>query len=764
MTAFYKHFGVENLIGLLSTQQSKFNDTTSSSTLTATPATHYVAVADVAVNKFKEFISLLDRNPTGHSGPKGPAPIKQNKITLFSPAPVPVLAPEKEKEKVYSPAPIQQRMPPVSLVKSGSFDRKDFPVTTINFAASKGNSFISSLTGDSESLQPSMSSSGFQITNLSQVSMSGGQSNMSNSSCKRKWEDSRQVNDATLSDVWDEAVEKVVEFMDSYFISQENLDSMMAMSKFQNLYTTHCSTIKHDKRQPTPTPAITLSDKLMAMNHLTTFVSEKLDVDAMNYSSWVYYFSHLCHGYGILDHLVDPVASSSTTTLTDPPPKDVEWTKIDFIIRSWIFSTLAPLLRKRLVDLNPTTAKDAWTYIEAIFQDNKRSRAMALKAKLCNLKLGDLSIDGNDDVVTFTLEGLPSRDQINIDYCDGGLHVSIPRSIPSHRSSEVYIHRLFTVVFLRRPVVAFGSYCRFDVGLHEAMMSLGVGKLKDEVICTWHATYGMPPWHTFLRCRYYLTYTLAFISSSPTQVESTLQRIQDLPRLKFNAEWCFFYLMNKSLLYALSMPPLLRCANIACDYGCSACRLVKAHRPTRVGKLKDEVICTLARQLTEVAAMAYVLRFATLLSLYVGVLSLPAQRRSSRLWQWDQIAIEEDDEIDGCRGNEWLCWNLELALLLVFQYLVPLIKWKDGGERESIASATSTGGAVDRREEDICRCTFGLGAAIFISDPLLKLSLSILMHPFAEKTSAVVTNRKGHNEVSKVGKMLEIHKALASEL
>ncbi|GKA44849.1 ribonuclease H-like domain-containing protein [Tanacetum coccineum] len=179
---------------------------------------------------------------------------------------------------------------------------------------------------------------------------------------------------------------------------------------------------------PPPTPALTLSDKLMAMNHLTTFVPEKLDVDAMNYSSWVYYFSHLCHGYGILDHLVDPVASSSTTTPTDPPPKDAEWTKIDFIIRSWIFSTLAPSLRKRLVDLNPTTAKDAWTYIEAIFQDNKRPRAMALKAELRNLKLGDLSIDGyfqkiesivlvlnglgsplsNDDVVTFVLEGLPS--------------------------------------------------------------------------------------------------------------------------------------------------------------------------------------------------------------------------------------------------------------------------------------------------------------------------------------------------------------------
>ncbi|GKA25927.1 ribonuclease H-like domain-containing protein [Tanacetum coccineum] len=149
---------------------------------------------------------------------------------------------------------------------------------------------------------------------------------------------------------------------------------------------------------PPLTPALTLSDKLMAMNHLTTFVPEKLDVDAMNYSSWVYCFSHLCHGYGILDHLVLDILHTCSIT------------------------------KERLVDLNPTTAKDAWTYIEAIFQDNKRPRAMALKAKLRNLKLGDLSIDGyfqkiesivsvlngvgsplsNDDVVTFALEGLPS--------------------------------------------------------------------------------------------------------------------------------------------------------------------------------------------------------------------------------------------------------------------------------------------------------------------------------------------------------------------
>nr|GEX07902.1 hybrid signal transduction histidine kinase M [Tanacetum cinerariifolium] len=123
---------------------------------------------------------------------------------------------------------------------------------------------------------------------------------------------------------------------------------------------------------PSPTSALILSDKLMAINHLTTLVHKKLDLDAMNYSSWVYYFSHLCHSYGILDHLVDQVASSSTATPTDPPPKDAKWTKIYFITRSWIFSTLAPSLRKRLVDLNPNTVV-------------------------------------NDDVGTFALEGLPSN-------------------------------------------------------------------------------------------------------------------------------------------------------------------------------------------------------------------------------------------------------------------------------------------------------------------------------------------------------------------
>ncbi|KAI3522186.1 hypothetical protein L1887_11669 [Cichorium endivia] len=190
---------VENLIRLLSSQSNTTSSSSSSPHAGGTDSsatTDYVAVADVAVTKFKKFISLLDRNRTGHARfRRGPV---SNSNPPEKPAPVavaPAVA-SVNHQKVYSPAPIQQRLPPVpqsslhhSLVKSGSFDRKDYPVTTINFAApapaaSQANSFRSSLTGDTDSLQPSMSS-GFQITNMSQVS-SAGQPNHSSSSFKRK--------------------------------------------------------------------------------------------------------------------------------------------------------------------------------------------------------------------------------------------------------------------------------------------------------------------------------------------------------------------------------------------------------------------------------------------------------------------------------------------------------------------------------------------------------------------------------------------------
>ncbi|CAA2954999.1 probable WRKY transcription factor 7 [Olea europaea subsp. europaea] len=201
---------VEKLIRLISQSQNQQNFQESSSSKPIN--TEYQAVADVAVNKFKKFISLLDHNrTTGHARfRRGPVNNNQQKIEKGSDSePVEILQQQNQpaipqiicdvKEKIsptgriYCPTPIQ-RLPPLphhhQLARNGSIERKESS-TTINFA-SPANSFLSSLTGDTESLQPSMSS-GFQITNLSQVS-SAGRPPLSTSSFKRKCSSMDDVN------------------------------------------------------------------------------------------------------------------------------------------------------------------------------------------------------------------------------------------------------------------------------------------------------------------------------------------------------------------------------------------------------------------------------------------------------------------------------------------------------------------------------------------------------------------------------------------
>ncbi|PRQ48045.1 putative transcription factor WRKY family [Rosa chinensis] len=165
---------VEKLIRLLSSQQKqeKYHSMDMDCT----------AVADVAVSKFKKVISLLGRTRTGHA--------------RFRRAPLPFTAPPQESvnpidsssTRVYHATPIQQIPAPVVMHHHGSgMEGTKDSSTTINFSSYSSaatTSFMSSLTGDSDSKQP-MSSSAFQITNMSQVS-SAGKPPLSSASLKRK--------------------------------------------------------------------------------------------------------------------------------------------------------------------------------------------------------------------------------------------------------------------------------------------------------------------------------------------------------------------------------------------------------------------------------------------------------------------------------------------------------------------------------------------------------------------------------------------------
>ncbi|GJY29124.1 hypothetical protein Tco_0404891, partial [Tanacetum coccineum] len=93
----------------------------------------------------------------------------------------------------------------------------------------------------------------------------------------------------------------------------------------------------------------------------------------------------------------------------------------DSIVKSWIFLTLSSTLRKRLIKANPKTAKDAWDTIEAIFQDNKRTRVVALKGELPHTEpFPDLS----------TMRSMVSTEEMRIRNKSHSLSVSTNSSAP----------------------------------------------------------------------------------------------------------------------------------------------------------------------------------------------------------------------------------------------------------------------------------------------------------------------------------------------
>ncbi|KAK4782282.1 hypothetical protein SAY86_016384 [Trapa natans] len=185
---------VENLIKLLA-QSSKGESPSSSAPRPECPDIE--AATDAAVNKFRKVISLLDRSTTGHARfRRAPASVKQTEQG-------PSLVEEPARSggsafKVYCPAPIQ-RLPPLPqnqkllaprnepLVSEKKETVSGLETTTISFGRAQhvsnsaaNSSFLSSLTaGENDSVQMSLSSSGFQITHHKQpMSMSSSYSTM----------------------------------------------------------------------------------------------------------------------------------------------------------------------------------------------------------------------------------------------------------------------------------------------------------------------------------------------------------------------------------------------------------------------------------------------------------------------------------------------------------------------------------------------------------------------------------------------------------
>ncbi|KDP41693.1 hypothetical protein JCGZ_16100 [Jatropha curcas] len=163
-----------------------------------------MAVTDAAVNSFKKVISLLGRtNRTGHArfrrAPVSTASapqLPQQQVQDPGPSVRPINSQQTEQVsafKVYQPTPVHRLPPlpnnhnqqakPLLVTKNGFSERNEMP-SSINFSnspsISAATSFMSSLTGETDSVQRSMSS-GFQF-----AQPTVGKPPLSSTSLKRK--------------------------------------------------------------------------------------------------------------------------------------------------------------------------------------------------------------------------------------------------------------------------------------------------------------------------------------------------------------------------------------------------------------------------------------------------------------------------------------------------------------------------------------------------------------------------------------------------
>ncbi|XP_022007942.1 uncharacterized protein LOC110907242 [Helianthus annuus] len=96
-----------------------------------------------------------------------------------------------------------------------------------------------------------------------------------------------------------------------------------------------------------------------------------LDGVKVTYTAWVKLFKLHARGYEVLEHIDG----------TDPPSETSDeyesWRKIDAIVLQWIYGTLSDDLLVRVLEAE-STAQQAWNRIQAIFQNNKNSRASNL--------------------------------------------------------------------------------------------------------------------------------------------------------------------------------------------------------------------------------------------------------------------------------------------------------------------------------------------------------------------------------------------------
>lgn len=127
------------------------------------------------------------------------------------------------------------------------------------------------------------------------------------------------------------------------------------------------------------------------------------------------------------DH-IDETFVPTEAKPNNTPPTDAEWTKLDVVVKSWIYGTITSSLLQNIFQKN-LTARKAWVNLYGLFRVNKEAKAFQLDKELRTITLGKMSINDyctkiktmadllsiidspveDKNLVTYTVNGLPRK-------------------------------------------------------------------------------------------------------------------------------------------------------------------------------------------------------------------------------------------------------------------------------------------------------------------------------------------------------------------
>ncbi|KAL9239100.1 hypothetical protein vseg_013451 [Gypsophila vaccaria] len=110
------------------------------------------------------------------------------------------------------------------------------------------------------------------------------------------------------------------------------------------------------------------------VSSIKNHVAIVLDMDNVPYPLWSELFLNTATAFEVDDHLIDPLSDSPARPVVDK----TLWKRLDAIVKQWLYATISTDILKTVVKAG-STAKDTWTRIKDLFEDNKHSRAVFLE-------------------------------------------------------------------------------------------------------------------------------------------------------------------------------------------------------------------------------------------------------------------------------------------------------------------------------------------------------------------------------------------------